>query len=126
MVNLLEFTLKSANGDRLIYISPIMLQSQEMPSLLPPMKFHLYENLIKVDWLTHIGAERIKVPKAFERKPLAIKYDMDLEKPYLGYLLCSYDEGKRWKCEENSTTLTEHDVKELETFLNNYKGGDES
>jgi len=119
MVNLLEFTLKSATGDRLIYISPIMLQSQEMPSLIPPMKFHLYENLINADLRAQLRQEKIEISKGFERKPLAIKYDMDLEKPYLGYLLCSYDESTRWKCEENSTTLTEHDVNELEAFLNN-------
>lgn len=119
MVNLTEFTLKSDSGERLLFLSPVLLQSKEMPSLLPPVKAYIYENLIKEGFWAHLGEKKI-IPKGIERKELVIKHDQDFEKAYLGYLIYSNENGL-WHWSGNSSNLNKDDIEKVEGFLNNYK-----
>ena len=66
MVNLIEFSLKSAKESRTLFISPGLLQSKETPTLLPPLKVYIYENLVKEDWLAHLKGREIKTPDQFQ------------------------------------------------------------
>ncbi|NHA06282.1 hypothetical protein G7092_20905 [Mucilaginibacter sp. HC2] len=121
MVNLIEFTLKSDRGERFLFISPVLMQSKEMPSLLPPIKAYVYEDLIKEDFWAHLGDKKSEIPKEFERKELVIKHDQDFEKAYLGYLVLSDGESTLWQWEDNVTGLNKGDIEKIEAFLNNYK-----
>ena len=120
MVNLIEFSLKSDKESRTLFISPGLLQSKEMPSLLPPLKAYMYKNLVKEDWLAHLKGGKIKTPEQFQRERLVVKHDQNFESAYLGCLSCRADENNRWKWEGSSTNLSQSEIEEVEMFLNNY------
>ena len=119
MFNLIEFTLKTDNGERLLFISPVLLQSMEIPLLLLPGKAYIYENLITEDWLAYLGDQKINLPDDPESQQLAIKHVQHFEKCYLGYLIFS-DENK-WKWQDNSGNLNKVHIEKIEAFFNSYK-----
>jgi hypothetical protein len=124
MVNLIEFTLKSDDGERFLFISPVLLQSKTMPSLFP-VKAYVYENLIKEDQLAYLKGKNSGQVEYFGKSKLVITHDQDFEKAYLGSLTVHPDEKIKWHCDDNLTGLSEHDIGELVAFLNNYKRGNE-
>jgi len=125
MVRTNHFTLHSDRGPRLIIISPVLFQSKEKPSLLPPIKAYLYEHLILEEFWAHAADYKIEIPKEFERKDLVIKHDQDFEKAYLGYLISSGDENLQWKWEGAVINLSKIEIKQIEDFFNSYPENDE-
>jgi len=121
MVNLIEFTLRSDGGERFLFISPVLMQSKEMPSLLPPIKAYVYEDLIKEDFWAHLGDKKSEIPKEFEIKELVIKHDQDFEKAYLGYLVLGDGESTLWQWEGDAAGLNNDDIEKMVAFLNDYK-----
>jgi hypothetical protein len=125
MVNLAEFVLKSDTGERTLFVSPVYLQDNKVPSLEGPTKAYVYEGLIKEDWWSAAGANKESVPVEFQKEMQpVIKYDQNFEQAYLGYLVFSV-ENDRWEGAENTLKLDSSELKELENLLNNYGDGKE-
>ncbi|MFI5136509.1 MAG: hypothetical protein ACHQIM_01695 [Sphingobacteriales bacterium] len=122
MVNLIEFTLKSDNEERFLFISPVLLQSKTMPSLFP-VKAYVYENLIKEDQWAYLKGKSSRLVEYSGKSQIVIKHDQDFEKAYLGSLTVHPDEKVKWHCDDNLDGLSKHDIGELVAFLNNYKSG---
>lgn len=101
------------------------MQAKEMPSLNPPFKAYVYEDLIKEDLLDYYMDEEKKSLLRKHREQslpaLVIKHDQDFEKAYLGYLILYQGEQKKWEWEGRRVNLTADDVLQIETFMNNYK-----
>ena len=118
MVNLIEFVLQSDKGLRTLFVSPVFLQSNEVPSLDSLNKAYVYEELIKEDWWSALGGNKDRFPIELQKeiKPV-IKYNQDFEQAYLGYLRFS-DESNRWEGAGSTLKLISHEIKELENFLN--------
>jgi hypothetical protein len=117
MFNLIEFTLKTDDGERLLFISPVLLQSMAIPLLVLPGKLYVYENLITEDWLAYLRDQKINPPDGPESQQLAIKHVQHFEKCYLGYLIFS-DENK-WKWQDSTANISKDHIKKIEAFLNN-------
>jgi len=120
MTNLIEFTLKSEKGERHIAICPVQFQVIQRPSLAPPFKAYIYEDLAMEEWSAHVGQQKNSMPPASPKEMQVLKRDQDFEKAYLGYVV-KPNENEPWQNDGNLKRLSADEIKQLEQLINNYR-----
>jgi len=132
MINLLEFNLINGDKERSIYLSPVLMQAGQMPSLTHPFKAYVYEDLVKETWRIDPSLFSIsdtpspaseEFKERFSKERIRIKHDQDFGKAYLGYLI-KLDENLPWRFDGNLNKLNEDEIQKLEDFINNYSRED--
>jgi hypothetical protein len=122
MLNFFAITIQTENGERDIYVSPLLLQAKEPPNLKsgPLHKLYFYKELNDADYKAKLAEDEIG--SRFKKDNYIINLGQDFEKYYLGSLNVDFETKRYWQWEGKLGSLTQKEVKSLGESLFNSQG----
>ena len=113
MLNSHIITIETASGRHEIFVSPLLLQSKELPDIKSGKIaiLYFYDQLRDDDYRAMLEKETL--PEQFKSDRYIINYGQNFEKYYLGSLHVDFATKRYWQWEGKSDEFNEHDIKIL-------------
>jgi hypothetical protein len=118
MISTQTLIVNTQSGKREFLISPVMLQSKELPKKFDKIvKLYFYENWFDEAYKTNLEKERLD--DKFKTEDYFINYGQDFSKFYVGYLTADFENKTFWGWQGEPNKLSNADAEILINSLSN-------
>lgn len=118
MINLQPIPIQTDRGEHIVYVSPVLLQSKEPPSIKSGRvgKLYVYRELRDKEYKENVDPADLLLVRNAEK--LVIYYGQDFSKYYLGSFHVDFEKKLYWDWEAdvNANQLAQY-VRQLASYL---------